>query len=100
MADKRATEKVTLIRVKVAAGASTDLIRGWNGDCLRLSLVTAAERGKANAALIKLLARALNLPKSAIAIAKGERSAQKTLAVTGLSEREILMRLGLDRPGE
>jgi uncharacterized protein YggU (UPF0235/DUF167 family) len=86
------------LEVKVAAGASRDAIRGWQGDCLRVSLVTAPERGKANVALIALLARALAIPKSAIAIVRGEHSARKTLTVTGLSGVSIRSQLEHEPP--
>ena len=99
MAEPRDPGGVTRIAVKVAAGASVEAIRGWQGGCLRVSLVAAPERGKANAALITLLARALDLPKSAITITRGEHSAHKTLCVAGLSEASIHSRLRQDRPG-
>jgi uncharacterized protein (TIGR00251 family) len=99
MADRRDPDGVIRIAVKVAPGASRDAIRGWHGDCLRVSLVAAPERGKANAALIDLLAQALGLPKSAIAIVRGEHSARKTLSVAGLSEARIRSRLESGRRG-
>ena len=80
----------TRIAVKVGAGAASSKISGWQADCLRVRISTAPERGKANAALIALLARALGLPKSAIRITRGEHSAHKTIEVTGLSEQAIM----------
>lgn len=41
------------------------------------------EGGKANAALIKLLARTWNLPKGAIRIVAGQSRRQKTLLIAG-----------------
>jgi uncharacterized protein YggU (UPF0235/DUF167 family) len=93
MAERDDAIAVTRITVKVAAGASVNAIRGWHDQCLRVSLVTAPERGKANAALIAMLARALGIAKSDIAILKGEHGARKTLAVTGLSAADIVARL-------
>jgi uncharacterized protein YggU (UPF0235/DUF167 family) len=46
--------------------------------------VTAApEKGKANAAVVEVLAAALNLPKSALRIVSGETSPLKTVEVDG-----------------
>jgi uncharacterized protein YggU (UPF0235/DUF167 family) len=87
------------IAVKVSAGAARNAIRGWLDQCLRVHLVTAPERGKANAALIALLAKELRLPKSAISIIRGEHSARKTLAVSGLSEADVIARLDPKSPG-
>ena len=85
--------QVTRIAVKVAAGAANNAIGGWQDECLKIRICTAPERGKANAALIALLASALGLSKSAIAIVKGQHSAHKTIEVTGLSRQDIMARL-------
>jgi uncharacterized protein (TIGR00251 family) len=80
----------TRIAVKVSAGAASSAISGWHADCLRVRIGTAPERGKANTALIALLARTLGLPKSAVRIIRGEHSAHKTIEVTGLGEQAIM----------
>ncbi len=41
------------------------------------------EKGKANAALEKLIAKWLGLPKSAVKVTAGSKSRQKTVALTG-----------------
>jgi uncharacterized protein YggU (UPF0235/DUF167 family) len=43
----------------------------------------APENGKANAALVELVAKALRAPKNSISIASGETSRIKKLLVTG-----------------
>jgi uncharacterized protein YggU (UPF0235/DUF167 family) len=46
--------------------------------------VTAApEKGKANAAVVDVLAEALDLPKSALRIVSGETSPLKTVEIDG-----------------
>ena len=42
--------------------------------------------GEANAALISLIARTLDLPKRSVALSRGGRSRLKMIAVDGLSE--------------
>ena len=42
-----------------------------------------AEGGKANVAVIKLLAKAWRLPKSALSIASGASARRKSLAIAG-----------------
>jgi uncharacterized protein (TIGR00251 family) len=80
----------TRIDVKVAAGASGNAINGWHDQCLKVRLSTAPERGKANAALIALLAQALELPKSSISIVRGQYSSLKTLEICGLAPAEVI----------
>ncbi len=50
---------------------------------LRVTVTTAPEKGKANKALIKLLAKKLRLPKSAIQIIAGHQSRDKILLIAG-----------------
>jgi hypothetical protein len=90
MAKRPDSSQVSRIAVKVAAGAANSAISGWRDQCLRVRLSTAPERGKANAALVALLAQALGLSKSAISIVRGQKSAHKTLEVTGLSREDIM----------
>jgi uncharacterized protein (TIGR00251 family) len=56
---------------------------------LRVRVTEAPEKGKANAAVVKLLAKALRLPKSAIEVVSGESDRNKTVAIRG--EPEALM---------
>jgi uncharacterized protein YggU (UPF0235/DUF167 family) len=41
------------------------------------------DKGKANAAVVALLARALGVPKSAVSVSSGETSRFKTLSISG-----------------
>jgi len=90
MAKRADTAQGTRIAVKVAAGAANNAISGWHDQYLKVRLCSVAERGKANTALIGLLAQTLGLSKSAITIVRGQHSAHKTLEVTGLSQADIM----------
>ncbi len=50
---------------------------------LRVTVTTVPEKGKANKALVKLLAKKLRLPKSAMQSIAGQHSRDKILLVTG-----------------
>lgn len=82
--------------VRVTPGAAKNEISGiWQGeDDTRLGVKVTAppDKGKANAAIIKLLSKALGLPKSSISIIAGETSRLKTLAISG-DETEIVAAL-------
>lgn len=76
------------LAVKVTPKASREgiqgLARGADGTAaLKVSLTAPPEDGKANAALIKLLAKAWGVPKSSISIASGAASRRKTVLVAG-----------------
>lgn len=51
------------------------------GDRLKVQVTAAPERGKANAAVIEVLAKALGIPKSAIRLTAGQTSPLKTVEI-------------------
>ena len=61
---------------------------------LKVRVSAPPVEGEANAALEKLLAKALGLPKSAVAVAAGQTARVKQLAIRGLTLAEIQARLG------
>ena len=75
-------EGVTL-PVKLIPNAGRDEIVGWENDALKIRITSVPEKGKANAHLIKLLAKSLKVSKSAISIMQGEKNRQKTLLIKG-----------------
>ncbi|SNT18861.1 DUF167 domain-containing protein [Antarctobacter heliothermus] len=74
-----ATPGATLaVRVKPKA-ARNAILRG--GDSLRVSVTTVPEGGKANAAVVKLLAKALGVPKSRLQLLRGDTSRDKLFRI-------------------
>jgi len=74
--------------IKVTPKASADRIQGWAEDeagqkLLKIAVTAVPEDGKANKAVIALLAKRLKLPKSAIEIASGATDRRKTLLIDG-----------------
>lgn len=56
---------------------------------LKARVRAAPEKGEANAALEKLLAKALGVPKSRVQVARGTTARLKTIEIDGVSEAEI-----------
>lgn len=50
---------------------------------LRVRVSAVPDKGKANAAVVALLAKALGVPKSAVSVVSGETGRMKTLAIVG-----------------
>jgi uncharacterized protein (TIGR00251 family) len=82
------------LRLKVTPSASRDAVVGWQGDVLRVHVRAPAQRGKANDAVLRLLADALGVERRRLCIVRGETSRQKVVSVDGLDEAEIRARLG------
>ena len=83
----RITGDGLVLQLRVTPNAGRDAIAGVErrGDSLvlRLRVRAVPDRGKANAAVIALLARALGVPRSSLALIAGETSRNKTVAVVG-----------------
>lgn len=74
--------------VRLQPGASRNAIEGLDAladgrRVLRVRVGAPPEGGKANAALIALLAKAWRLPKGSLSVVAGQRDRLKTIAVTG-----------------
>ena len=80
-------------RVKVHAGAKRDRVEEAPGGQLRISVTAAPERGKANRAVLAVLAKALRTPPSSLAVLSGETNARKRIGVRGLTAAELADRL-------
>lgn len=69
---------------KAARNALDRIDQDARGDArLRVTVTAVPEKGKANKALVKLLAGKLRLPKSAIQIIAGHHARDKTLLIGG-----------------
>jgi uncharacterized protein (TIGR00251 family) len=74
--------------VRLTPRGGRDAIDGWSEDAngkrhLKARVSLPPEDGKANKALIALLAKSLDIPKSSIRIAAGETSRLKTIEIVG-----------------
>jgi uncharacterized protein len=81
------------LSVKVVPGSSKNAIAGWLGDILRVRVMAPPEKGKANAAVQRTIADALNVPESSVRITRGTSSPRKTVEIVGLGGDEVRRRL-------
>lgn len=83
--------------LRVTPNASKNEIRGlWRGpegeDRLVIRVTAPPDKGRANKAVVKLIAATLGLPKSSVSITAGEKDRLKTVAIEGDSG-DIIERL-------
>lgn len=64
-------------------------ITGEYDGALRIAVSAAPEKGKANKAIVKILADAFNLPKSAVEIVSGTTSRRKKFLLRSASSDSI-----------
>jgi hypothetical protein len=89
----RPTDGGCLLTVRVHPGAKRNAITGTHADALKISLTTPPTDGRANAALIALLAERLDIPRLSIELISGATSRSKTLRLTGIPAAEAEARL-------
>lgn len=75
-----------MLFLRVTPNAGADRIEGVEtrddgSVVLRVRVKAVADKGKANAAVIALLAKALGVPKSGLALVSGETARLKTVAL-------------------
>lgn len=70
-----------LIRCKVKPGARENAVSGVKADELHVRVRAAPEKGKANEAVVRLLADALGVPKSRVGVKTGAGSPRKLVSV-------------------
>ena len=76
------------LRLRVTPRGGADRVEGLASDAqggahVKLRVSAVAEKGKANEAVLKLLAKTLGLPRAALSIVSGETGRSKTLFVKG-----------------
>ena len=70
-----------LFFVRVSPGARKVSLGGSHDGALKISVREPADKGKANIAVLKLLANSLGLPKSKLEIKAGQTSRRKRICV-------------------
>lgn len=83
------------LTVRITPRASRDEVVGERGGVLMVRVTAPPVDGAANEALVRLLAKALGVPRGGVMIASGATSRTKIVEVAGLGLREIRLRLGL-----
>jgi uncharacterized protein (TIGR00251 family) len=97
------TDDGPVLRLHVQPGAGRTQVTGTFGSALKVRVAAPPEGGRANAAVLKLLAERLDLPESSFELTTGDKSRAKRVLIRG-AEPAALVRtledlLEDDRPG-
>ena len=82
-----------ILPVKAVPNASRDKIAGPLGAELKITTATPPEKGKANLAIAKFLAKTLGIDRKAITLAAGASNPHKEFHIANLTARELRTRL-------
>jgi uncharacterized protein (TIGR00251 family) len=86
---------VARISVRLTPRAGRSAIDGWDGDILRARVAAPPVDGKANEALLRLLAKTLGIAPSRVALVSGAQSRVKTVDVDEMTADEVRRALDL-----
>ena len=89
---KESTQSCTL-QVRVQPKASRSLVDGFREDVLHVRVTAPPEGGKANAAVVALVAKSLRIASGNVSIVKGLASRNKVLRIEFLTLDEVRERL-------
>lgn len=82
-----------ILPVRAQPGAGQNAIRGEQNGLLKVSVTQVAEKGKANRAIVEVLAKGLGLKRSQIDLVAGELQAQKRFLIRDITHDELQQRI-------
>jgi uncharacterized protein (TIGR00251 family) len=80
---------VVRLSVRVQPRASRNEIAGRYGDGIKIRLTAPPVDGAANEALVKFLARALDIPATSVTIVAGASARTKVVELVGVTEDRV-----------
>jgi uncharacterized protein len=83
----------TRLRLRVIPGSTRPGIVGRHGEAWKVRIAAAPERGRANEAVLDLLAEALAVPRRDMRLIAGHGARDKIVELDGIAEDETRRRL-------
>ena len=83
----------TRLRLRVSPGARNARVVGRHGQAWKVRVAAPPEGGRANEAVVRLLAETLSLPRGAVTLVSGHGARDKVVRLDGLDGTQIERRL-------
>ena len=83
----------TRLQLRVAPGAARAEVVGRHGEAWKVRVAAPAEAGRANDAVVRLLAETLALPPASVRLVSGHGARDKIVELAGVDPGEIDRRL-------
>ena len=81
------------LSIKVVPGARRDRLVGKHGDAIKVQVSAPPEGGKANQAVVALIAGALGVGKRKVMIVRGHAQPRKLIRIEGVEQADAEARL-------
>lgn len=85
----KSVENDVTFSVKAIPNASRDQIVGLLGDALKIKTAAPPESGKANKAIIKLIAKTIGVATRNVEITQGQTQSNKTIRITDITVDQL-----------
>ena len=82
----------TRVRLRVAPGAQRAGVVGRHGEAWKVRVAAPPEGGRANEAVVRLLAETLRVPREAVTLVSGHGGRDKIVELTGLDPFQVEQR--------
>jgi uncharacterized protein (TIGR00251 family) len=79
---------MTRLKLRVSPGARRPGIVGRHGDAWKVSVAESPEDGRANEAVLRLLAETLDVPRARVTLVSGHSSREKIVVLDGLEQAQ------------
>jgi len=89
----------TILPVRAQPGSRRNNVSGEQDGMLKVYVTQTAEKGKANRAIIDLMAKSLGLRKSQFELISGETSRQKRFLIRDVTPDELARKISGITPG-
>lgn len=83
----------TRLRLRVSPGAARSHVVGRHGEGWKIRVAAPAEDGRANAAVVRLLAQTLGVPSAQVTLVSGHATRDKIVELPNADPAEIDQRL-------
>ncbi|MDP8225639.1 MAG: DUF167 domain-containing protein [Candidatus Lernaella stagnicola] len=91
----KSSKEGVLLELRVSPKASADRLGPIHADRLKVAVTSPPDKGKANAHVVKLLAKKLGIAKHQVRVIAGHTDRSKTVVIEGLSAGQVRAKLGL-----
>jgi len=86
----QASSSGVILRVYVQPKARRAQIIGLHADRLKLAVTEPPDKGKANAAVVELIAETFKVAPSRVSLVRGDTSRQKDIAIHGVALNDAI----------
>jgi uncharacterized protein len=83
----------TTLKIRLTPRGSKNEILGWEGDTLRVKVTSPPVEGAANKACVEFIAERLGVKRNQVSIVSGDKSREKILRISGLSQDDVRFRI-------